>query len=72
MANLYYKDRLIIAHASFQQSTKVWSAGAEITWKDGERRQSHTLSGFSDRFKTADDAERFAINAAKTWIDGSG
>jgi hypothetical protein len=72
MANLYYKDRLIIAYASFQQSSKLWSAGAEITWKSADRRQSHTLAGFSDRFKTSEEAEQFAIRAAQTWIDGSG
>src|SRR5919202_6324745 len=57
MANVYYKDRLIVAYASFQQSTKLWSGGAEITWKTAERRHSHTLAGFSDRFKTSEEAE---------------
>ena len=71
MANLYYNDRLIIAHASINQSTKLWSAGAEITWKlDGER-QSHTLGGLADRVKTAEGAEGFVINLAKTWIDAN-
>jgi hypothetical protein len=69
MANLYYNERLIIAYASINQSTKLWSAGAEITWKqDGERR-SHTLGGLSDRFKTSDEAEQFVIDLAKAWID---
>ena len=69
MANLYYNDRLIIAYASINQSTKLWSAGAEITWKQEGERRSHTLGGLSDRFKTAEEAERFIINLAKTWID---
>jgi hypothetical protein len=69
MANLYYNDRLIIAYASINQSTKLWSAGAEITWKQDGARHSHTLGGLSDRFKTAEEAERFVINLAKTWID---
>jgi hypothetical protein len=69
MANLYYNDRLIIAYASINQSTKLWSAGAEITWKQDGARHSHTLGGLSDRFKTAEEAERFIINLAKTWID---
>jgi hypothetical protein len=71
MANLYYNDRLIIAHASINQSSKLWSAGAEITWKRDGERQSHTLGGLADRFKTAEEAERFAINLAKTWIDAN-
>ena len=71
MANVYYKDRLIIAHASLYRSTKLWTPGAEITWKmDGERR-SHTIGGLTDQFKTSEDAERFVIHLAKTWIDGN-
>jgi len=69
MANLYYKDRLIIAFASQNQSDKQWTAGAEITWKPDGRRQSHTIGGLADRFKTSEDAERFIVNLAKSWID---
>ena len=71
MANLYYNDRLIIAYASLNQSTKLWSAGAEITWKRDGERYSHTLGGLGDRFKTSEEAERFVINLAKTWIDAN-
>ncbi|HEY7320218.1 MAG TPA: hypothetical protein VIE89_21825 [Candidatus Binatia bacterium] len=71
MANIYYNDRLIIAYASLNQSTKLWSAGAEITWKRDGERYSHTLGGLADRFKTPEDAERFVINLAKTWIDAN-
>lgn len=71
MANLYYNGRVIIAHASLNQSSKLWSAGAEISWKsDGERR-SHTIGGLAERFKTAEEAEKFAINLAKAWIDAN-
>ena len=71
MANLYYNDRLIIAYAAINQSTKLWSAGAEITWKQDGERHSHTLGGLADRFKTPEEAERFVINLAKTWIDAN-
>jgi len=71
MANLYYKDRLIIAFASQNQGDKQWTAGAEITWKQDRQRQSHTIGGLADRFKTSEDAERFIVNLAKTWIDAN-
>ena len=71
MANLYYNDRLIIAHAALNQSTKLWSPGAEITWKRDCERQSHTIGGLADRFKTSEEAERFVINLAKAWIDAN-
>lgn len=71
MANLYYNEHFIIAYASLQQSSKLWSAGAEITWKQDGQRRSHTLGGLSDRFKTAEEAERFVINLAKAWVDAN-
>jgi hypothetical protein len=71
MANLYYSDRLIIAHASLNRSDNTWSAGAEITWKQNDQRHSHTISGLADRFKTAEDAERFVVTLAKAWIDAN-
>ena len=71
MANLFYRDRLIIAHASLNQSTKQWSAGAEISWKRDGQRYSHTIGGLSDRFKTAEEAEKFAVQLATSWIDAN-
>jgi hypothetical protein len=71
MANLYYNDRLIIAFTSLNQSDKRWTAGAEITWRRDGVRQSHTIGGLSDRFKSSEDAERFVINLAKSWIDAN-
>ncbi|HEX9147223.1 MAG TPA: hypothetical protein VGA09_23345 [Candidatus Binatia bacterium] len=71
MANLYYRDRLIIAYASLNQSTKQWSAGAEISWKRDGRRHSHTIGALADRFNTAEEAENFAIHLATSWIDAN-
>jgi hypothetical protein len=53
------------------QSTKNWSAGAEITWKQDGQRFSHSVGGLADRFKSSEDAERFVINLAKAWIDAN-
>jgi hypothetical protein len=61
----------VIAYALLNQSTKLWSAGAEITWKQNGERRSHTIGGLADRFKTAEEAERFVIHFAKTWIDAN-
>lgn len=71
MANLYYNDRLIIAFTSLNQSDKQWSAGAEISWRQDGQRCSHTVGGLTDRFKSSEDAERFVINLAKSWIDAN-
>lgn len=71
MANLFYNDRLIIAYASINQSTNLWTPGAEITWKRDGERHSHTIGGLADQFKTCDEAERFAINLAKAWINAN-
>ncbi|HZD40976.1 MAG TPA: hypothetical protein VE131_09660 [Terriglobales bacterium] len=69
MANLYYKDRLIVAYASFNQSSKDWSGGAEITWKQDGRRYSHSIASPKEHFKTSEDAESFLTRLAMTWID---
>jgi hypothetical protein len=71
MANLYFNDRLIVAFASQNQSDKQWSAGAEITWREGGQRRSHSIGGLTDRFKTGEDAEKFVINLAKSWVDAN-
>jgi hypothetical protein len=71
VANLYYNDRLIIAHAWLNQSDKQWSAGAEITWRRDNQRYAHSIGGLAERFKTSDDAERFVIHLAKAWIDAN-
>lgn len=71
MANLFYNDRLIIAYASINQSTKLWSPGAEITWKRDGERHSHTIGGLAERFNTSEEAERFVISLAKAWIDAN-
>lgn len=71
MANLYHNERLIIAFASLNQTTKDWSAGAEITWKAEGLRRNHSIGGLADRFKSSEDAERFVINLAKAWIDAN-
>ena len=71
MPNVYYNERLIIAYASINQSTKLWSPGAEITWKGAGQRHSHSIGGLADRFKTCEEAEKFVINFAKAWIDAN-
>lgn len=71
VANVYYNDRLIIAYASLNQSTKTWSPGAEITWTCDGKRFSHTIGGLADRFKTSEDAEKFVTSLAKIWIDAN-
>jgi len=71
MANIYYRDRLVMTYASNNQSTKDWSAGAEITWKLDGQRFSHTIGGLTERFKSSEDAEQFAMNLAKAWIDAN-
>jgi hypothetical protein len=71
VANLYYKDRLVIAFTTLNASDKQWTAGAEISWKSDGQRHSYSISGVPDRFKSSEDAERFVIHLAKSWIDAN-
>lgn len=71
VANLYYKGRLIVAFATLQPSSNLWSGGAEITWKKEGERFSYTIGGLAERFPSAEEAERFAIELAERWIDAN-
>lgn len=71
MANFYHNDRLIISYALLNPSTKQWSGGAEITWKQNGDRRSHTIGGVTEQFKSAEDAERYVTDLAKAWIDAN-
>jgi hypothetical protein len=71
VANIYYKGRLIVAYATLHPSTNLWSAGAEITWKKDAERLSYTIGGLAERFPSAAEAERFAVELARRWIDAN-
>jgi hypothetical protein len=42
MANLLYKDRLIVIFARFDQITTFWIPMVDVRWETDGQRESHT------------------------------
>ena len=60
-----------IAVASEQMRDGKWSAVASVTHSTNTARRAIDLPVPSERFESAEDAERFAVNAAREWIESN-
>jgi len=69
MANFMYKDRLIIAFATLDETTELWIANVDISWETGSQQHSHKITDGAMRFKSCQDAETFIMEIAKAWVD---
>ena len=69
MAALLYKDCLIIAIGQFDKDKELRMPIADISWHSATGRESHTIQDSVHCFGTKQEAEAFAIEAAKTWVD---
>jgi hypothetical protein len=69
MASLLYKDHLIVGYGVLEQATQLWIPTAIISWEAGGRRELHTITNSPERFADLKDAENFAIEMAKAWVD---
>jgi hypothetical protein len=69
MAALLYKDFLIIATGQFDKDKELWTPIADMSWHSATGRESHTIQDSVHCFCTKQEAESFAIEAAKTWVD---
>ena len=46
-----------------------WVPEAEVLWDEHGKRQHQRLKGPDDRFKIIDEAQLYAVEMAKSWID---
>jgi hypothetical protein len=69
MATLFYKDFFIIAMGQFDKQKELLMPVADISWHSASGYESHTLQDSVHCFGTKQEAEAFAIGAAKAWID---
>ena len=69
MAALLYKDCLIIATGRFDKDKELRMPIADISWHSATGRESHTIQDSVHCFGTKQEAEAFAIEAAKAWVD---
>jgi hypothetical protein len=64
-----YKSRYIHSLPELDPDTDCWVPKARVLW--GERGTDHyqLLTGPNDRFRIIDQAETYAVEMAKAWID---
>jgi hypothetical protein len=69
LAALLHKDFLVIATGQFDKDKELWMPIADMSWHSTTGRESHTIEDSVHCFGTKQEAEAFAIQAAKTWVD---
>lgn len=69
MDNSFYKNRLIVVSARFDENTRLWVPIADISWEADGQRGSHTTIGPLQNFENWREAENHMIDLAKAWID---
>jgi len=64
-----YKSRWIHAMPQLNLDTDCWIPKADVSW-DAHGQQYHQLiAGPNDLFKIIEEAEIYAVEMAKSWID---
>ena len=69
MAALLYKNFLIIVTGQFDKDKELRIPIADVSWHSASGYESHTIQDSVYCFGTKKQAEAFAIEAAKAWVD---
>jgi hypothetical protein len=64
-----YKSRHIHSLPELDPDTDCWVPKARVLWEERGALQHQLLTGLHDRFKIIDQAETYAVEMAKAWID---
>jgi hypothetical protein len=67
MATFLYKDFLITATGFFDKDTGL--PIVDISWWSAAGRGSHTITDSVPSFVAKQEAETFAVETAKAWVD---
>ena len=69
MAALLYKDFFITASGQFDKQKELRMPIADISWHSASGYESHAIQDSVHCFRAQQEAEAFAIEAAKAWVD---
>jgi hypothetical protein len=69
MPIVLYKNHLIVVSADCDAERLLWTPRAFVTWTSFRRQPLHNIPGLPTQFTSSIDAEKFALAAAKNWID---
>ena len=64
-----YKSRYIHSLPELDLDTDCWVPKARVLWDERSTQQHQLLTGPNNRFKIIDQAETYALEMAKAWID---
>jgi hypothetical protein len=64
-----YKSRRIYTVPQLNLDTDCWIPKADVTWDERGTQRRQLLAGPTDRFKIIDEAEIYAVEMARAWID---
>ena len=65
-----YKSYYIHTLLDLSLKSDCWVPKAEVAWEERGVQRRQQLAGPNDVFKILDDAEIYAVEMAKGWIDG--
>lgn len=68
MANLLYREHLIIASADVDDMDGLWNLSVDISWSMGDSRQFQMLH-LSRLCSSKDEIENFGLETGKAWVD---
>ena len=69
MANLCYKNQLIVVSAQIDEMSKDWIPVVEICCPDDGQTRIHAIESPLRNFGSWREAEGYLIDLAKAWID---
>ena len=67
--DLIYRSRQIHSLPELSLETDCWVPTAHVSWEQGGTKFHQLLRGPVGYFKIIDEAEVYALEMAKTWID---
>jgi len=67
--NEFYQGWKIKVIAELDLDADCWIPTADIAWEENGRQNHQRLTGPSGYFKIIDEAQMYAIEMAKSWID---
>ena len=66
----FYQGRRISVVAELDLDADCWIPTADVSWEEHGKQNHQRLTGLSGFFKVIDEAQSYAIEMAKAWIDG--
>jgi hypothetical protein len=66
----FYKGYYIHTVLDLSLKTDCWVPKAEVVWEEWGVQRRRQLVGLDDVFKSLDDAEIYAVETARGWVDG--